>query len=91
MAHLSAGNYLNGSVSQNVSKFPANLVGVFISSVTGSGTVAIFDDAGTGTSVTMVASFIPNVSICWYPMPIQSRNGLNISIGATVVYTICWD
>lgn len=91
MAHLSAANYLNGSLSQNVAKNPSALVGVFVSSVTGSGTIAIFDDSSTGTSVPLVASFIPNVSICWYPMPFQTRNGINISIGATVVYTVAWD
>ncbi len=91
MANFCAANYLNGSISQNISKNPAALVGVFVSAVTGSGTMSIFDDAGTGTSVTLISAFTPNVSICWYPMPIQARNGLNVSIAATVTYTICWD
>lgn len=89
MANLSGANYLNGSVSQNICKFPSALQGVFISSATGA-TIAIFDDAGTGTSVTIVSSFTPG-SIGFYPIPVQSRNGLNVSVAGTITYTMIWD
>lgn len=89
MANLSAGNYLASSVSQNIAKFPSALNGVFVSSATGA-TLAIFDDSGTGTSVTVIAAFTPT-SVGWYPMPVQTRNGLNVSIAGTITYTVVWD
>lgn len=93
MAHLSAANYLNvinGSLAQNVAKFPSNLVGMFISSATGA-TVAVFDDAATGNATTIVAAFTPNTTICWYPMPFQTLKGIAVSITGTVSYTVAWD
>lgn len=96
MANLSAGNYLNlsGSVAavSNVSKNPCSLVGIFVSSNTGAGTIAVFDDGGTGTSVTMVSAFTPNISVCWYPAPMQARNGLCVSVSAaTLTFTVAFD
>jgi hypothetical protein len=95
MANFSGANFKTFTVSsttpQSISANPAALVGIFVSSVTGAGTIALFDDAGVGTSVTIVSAFIPNVSICWYPIPVQTRNGLCASIGATVTFTAIWD
>ena len=88
-------NFKNFTVSsttpQSITANPAQLIGVFVSSVTGSGTLAMFDDAGVGTSNTIVSAFVPNVSICWYPMPTQTRNGLCASVAATVTFTVFWD
>ncbi len=95
MANFSAANYKNFTTSsttpQSISANPAALQGIFVSSVTGSGTIAVFDDAGVGTSVTVVSAFVPNVTICWYPIPVQTRNGICVSVAATVTYTVFWD
>lgn len=93
MAHLSAANYtnvVNGSIAQNIAKNPTALVGIFVSSATGA-TVAVFDDSATGSGTTIVAAFTPNTTICWYPMPFQTRNGIAVSITGTCSYTVAFD
>ncbi len=90
MANFSAANFLNGSTSQEVSKFPCALQGVFVSTATGA-TVALFDATGTSANNPIISAFVPNASICWYPMPVQTRNGLNISVAGTITYTVFWD
>jgi hypothetical protein len=96
MANFAAGNYKTVAVSvatvSNISANPASMAGIFVSSSTGAGTVAIFDDGGTGTSVTVIPAFTPNITICWYPVPVQTRNGICVSVGAaTITYTVFWD
>lgn len=94
MANWSAANYkqfTHSSTVVNITAQPMALVGIFVSSVTGSGTIALFDDSAIGTSNTVVSAMIPNVSICYYPVPAQLRNGLCASIAATVSYTVFLD
>lgn len=81
--------------NSNISKFPCSLQGIFISSVTGTATIAIFDSAGTDTASTAVAAFTPiapSGSMNWYSFGgMQMKNGINVSVAATVVYTIVYD
>lgn len=88
MANLSY-QYLNGSASQLVCKFPCALGGVFVSSATGA-TIAIFDTA-TSTVFTpaLISSFTPT-SVGFYAMPFQALTGLNISIAGTCTYTVAF-
>ncbi len=76
---------------QSICPQACNLQGMFISAVTGTATVAIYDTNGVGTNVTIIQTFSPNITQCWYPMPCQTYNGLAVSVAATVNYTIMFD
>lgn len=89
MANLSA-NYKAMSASGNVIAYPSDLVGVFISSATGA-TLAIYDSATTTTGTPIVAAFTPNVTVCWYPMPFSTMNGIYAAITGTLSFTVAYN
>ena len=84
--------YVPGSITVLVAKSPSNLIGMFVSTNVGAGTVAIFDSGiSTVYTPTVIQSFVPNISQCWYPFGgtygIQCLNGINVSISAS---TMTW-
>ena len=84
--------YVTGSTSSLVATNASNLLGIFVSSNTGAGTIAIFDSAvSTVFAPTVIQSFVPNISVCWYPFGnpygIQCKSGINVSISAS---TMTW-
>lgn len=58
------------------------ILGVFVSSVSGSPTLALADSAKT-----IAAQFTP-AAATWYPMPVVIDGALSITIGATLNCTV---
>ena len=83
--------YVTQSISFLAAKNPSNLIGMFVSTNVGAGTVAIFD-SGISTVFTpaVIQSFVPNISQCYYPFGgMQCMNGINVSISAsTMTFTM---
>lgn len=85
--------YLAGNISVLAAPSPSNLLGMFVSSNTGAGTVAIFDAAtSTVFSPAVIQSFTPPNTATWYPfgsgsVGMQCKNGINVSISAS---TMTW-
>lgn len=63
---------------------PGNLLGIFVSSVSGSPTLAVADG---GTS--KVATFTP-VAATFYPLPLRFGTSLIVTVGATCSCTVFW-
>jgi hypothetical protein len=71
------------------------LKGIFVSSVSGSPTIAFFDSfAETGAAKTIIASFVP-VAATFYPFGqfdgIFATTGIRVEIGGTVVATVVFE
>lgn len=75
------------SASGNLRSTSGGLLGVFVSSIGGTPTITVYDDAGTGTVSKLVDTFTP-VAGTWYPLPFAFANGLNVVIGGTVSATV---
>ena len=80
--------YVTQSISFLAAKNPSNLIGMFVSTNVGAGTIAIFDSGiSTVFTPTVIQSFVPNISQCWYPFGgtygIQCLNGINVSVSAS--------
>ena len=71
------------------------LKGIFVSSVSGSPTVAFFDSfETTGAAQTIIASFVP-VAATFYPFGqfdgVFANKGIRVEIGGTVVATVVYE
>lgn len=75
------------SSSANVFKGQCGLLGIFCASASGSPTVAVYDDAGTGTSNKIVDTFVP-VAGTYYKLPAKIGAGVYVAIGATCSLTV---
>lgn len=75
---------INLTAGQNISNTSGILGGFFVTS--GSPTIIIYDDAATGTAVTLTPSVSPT-SIGYYPFPAKYSRGLNISMTGTAAVT----
>ena len=64
---------------------PCRLLGIFVSSVSGSPTLKI-GDGGT----TLVNTFTP-VAATWYPMPGTMATSLVVTVGATLDCCVFWN
>ena len=76
----------NISVTSNVCAADGIMAGVFCSS-SSSGTLAIYDDAATGTTTKIVDTF-NLVAGTWYPLPFAVANGIYCVIGGTASITV---
>lgn len=83
---VQSAGYAQVSASGNVWPQPAALEGIFVSSAT-TGTITVYDDAGTGTTIKMVDTFTVAPGT-WYPLPFRALKGLNIVLGGTVSCTV---
>ena len=77
------------SASGNISAVPCFLQGIFVSSSSG-GTIAIYDDAATGTSIPAVAQFSATAAT-WYPLQMKLAKGLNVVVGGTLAATVMFN
>lgn len=73
------------SASANVLSAPGALAGIFCSS--GSATVTIYDDAGTGTSRKIVDTFTPAVG-AFVPLPFALERGCYVVMSGTGSITV---
>lgn len=84
---VESGGYKVINASGNVWPSPAALLGIFVSSATGTPTITIYDDTATGTTVPLVPVFTP-VAGTYYKLPFRTVNGINVVIGGTVTATV---
>jgi hypothetical protein len=75
------------SASGNVKVGSGALLGIFVSAASSTPTIAVYDDAATGTTTKIVDTFTP-VAGTWYPLPIGVNAGINVVIGGTVSATV---
>lgn len=80
------GAYKNLSASANVSVVSCKVIG-FLCNTTSAGTVNLYDDISTGTSVPITGT-ITLTAGQFYPVPAQTINGLNVVIGGTANVTV---
>ena len=78
--------YKQINASGNVSVGPTALSGIFVSSAT-SGSIAVYDDAGTGTSTPLVSAFSVSAGQ-FYRLPFRALKGLNVVVTGTVEATV---
>ena len=81
-----AGSYKQIKTSGNVMAIPCTLLGIFVSSASATPTIAVYDDAATGTSTQAVDTFTPT-GATYYPLNISLAKGANIVFGGTVSAT----
>jgi|HubBroStandDraft_4_1064222.scaffolds.fasta_scaffold1706234_2 hypothetical protein len=84
---VESGGYAQISASGNVWPSACAMTGIFVSSASGTPTITIYDDAATGTSVPLVATFTP-VAGTYYKLPFRALLGLNVVIGGTIACTV---
>lgn len=66
------------------------LRGIFVSSVSGSPTITVYDDPAAGTAIKIIDTFIP-VGSTFYALPAKYRTGCNVVIGGTVSCTVFYN
>lgn len=72
--------------SGNVCARDGDLLGIFVTA-TASGTLALYDDAATGTT-TKIINTVTFAAIGWYPLPVRFNKGLNAVVGGTLNATL---
>jgi hypothetical protein len=77
---------LTQATNGNVRAAPGQIVGLWVQSST-AGTIAIYDDAATGTSKVILPSGTP-LAVGWVNFPIKFTKGLNIVGGGTFAATL---
>lgn len=83
------GSYKLISASTVVRTGPWQMLGLFVSSASGSPTVEVYNAVTSGTA-TCVGQFVPTGGT-WYPLPVSGATGLTVAIGGTVVSTLSWN
>lgn len=87
MAASYVGDANNLSATANVMPRAGAVTGVWVSSASGSPTIAIYDSATTGTGTIIANTFTP-VASTYYPIPFAVQNGVYVVIGGTVDCTV---
>ena len=86
IGNLPVGSAKAISATANVKSSQGAMLGIFCSSST-SGTITLYDDASTGTTVPIAAVF--NVTAgTYYSLPVAFGNGLYVVIGGTAAVTV---
>lgn len=75
------------SASANICPRACNLGGIFVSSVTGSPTITIYDSGTTTTTKKVCSSFVPIAGI-FYPYPLAMTDGIYLEITGTLVCNV---
>lgn len=78
---------VNVATAGNAAASYGYLRGIFVSSVSGSPTITIYDDPAAGTAVKIVDTFAP-VAGQFYSLPTKYKTGCNVVIVATCSVTI---
>lgn len=89
MSALNIGVYKQISASGNVKNTFGALLGIFVSAASATPTIAVYDDAGTGTTTKIIDTFTP-VAGTFYSLPFGVGSGINVVIGGTVSATVCY-
>ena len=80
-AHL----YKNITATNTIYPNPCIMLGIFVSSASGTPTISVSDGANT-----VVATFTP-VASTFYPIPVQCNTNLVVTIGGTVNCCVFWN
>lgn len=86
-------NYMAVGGTKVVKPAAGKLKSIFVSSVSGSPTITIYDSFEvTGAAKTIIASFIPTAATTYnFYDGIFANLGIRIEIGGTVVCTVVYD
>lgn len=87
IGNLQVGSYTNKTATANIKSSQGALLGFYVNS-TSSGTIILYDDVGTGTTVPISGTITP--AIGWNPYPVCFANGLYIVIASTLNVTLIW-
>ena len=79
--------YVQIGTSTQVKTSPGELGTIFVSSVSGSPTITVYDTPAMGTSTPIVAQFIPSAATT-YNFNYATKTGLYVTIGSTVNATV---
>lgn len=85
--NLQSGSPKNLTASANVKSKAGTLLGFYVNSTT-SGTLTLYDDSGTGTTLPISGTITP--AIGWHFYPVGFANGLYAAIGATLNVTLVY-
>jgi len=83
-------SFLQISNSTLVKSREGHIIGLFVSSASGSPTIQLWDDSSSGSGTLLVDSFTP-LPGSWYPLPFHFKNGLYATVGGTVSCTLSFD
>jgi hypothetical protein len=85
-APLNVGGYKQFSATGNISTVPVSLLGFIISTST-SGTLTIYDDPATGTTIKAIDTTAALTGGTFVSMPISLSKGLYVVVGGTISAT----
>lgn len=86
---IEQGSYKLLAASTVVRTGPWQMIGLFVSSASGSPTVEFYNGVTSGAA-TCVAQFTP-IAGTWYPLPVSGGTGLTVALGGTVAATLSWN
>lgn len=82
---IPAYNFSNKTATASIKNGPGTLAGFYVNS-TSTGTIILYDDAATGTSLPISGTITP--AIGWHPYPVSFRSGLYAVIANTLNVTL---
>lgn len=82
---VASGGYKNVTATGNIYHRPCDVLGFYVNSTT-AGTIILYDDASTGTSLPISGTITP--AIGWNPYPVSTKSGLGVVTGGTLNVTI---
>jgi hypothetical protein len=80
---VEVGGYELFSATKQITTYPTSMLGLFISSASGTPTITVYDSASGATSTTVVSTFTPTAST-FYKLPAGISQGLYIVVSGTV-------
>ena len=86
-------NYTYIAATKQVKVGAGKLKGIFVSAVSGSPTITVYDEPAGGTTATLLGVFIP-VASTFYPLGVDGaffNKGLNVVLGGTVTATVIYE
>jgi hypothetical protein len=87
---VESGGFKTFAATGNLSSSPVAMRGILISAASGTPTIAVYDDTGTGTTVPIVQTMTP-VAGQFIEIPAMTNNGLYVVISGTVQGTAFFD
>jgi len=81
------GGYKVISATGNVAPIASKLLGIWVSSASGTPTIAVYDSATTTTTDPIATTFTP-AGATFYTLPAATENGIYVVIGGTVSATV---
>jgi hypothetical protein len=85
---VESAGYTNMSASALVRTGAGQLLGIFVAS-SSAGTVKLWDN--TSAATTVIVNTFSATAATFYPIPVNFKNGLYVTIGGTADITVIWN